>query len=308
MDVRLEERIRMPPIKPKYPDVKLAGLNTKLDRVKTELDALKKADGTIDFKALDRRADAADGAVGHSLRAIADSFTRRETVGSGCDSTYRRVTPEKLSAPQVRKLFETLAKTKQQLADALGADATLSRDEAKRAARMGGLAGELAKALVDEAEAPWEHAMVKWAMEVQKVDFKVDARKTGERDLQVAASLHAATPDGAEAIAWAYRAVLVDPSKHFDYQSADRALKKAETSFLAHLPIIGRNATKKGHLDDGEVKKFLGTDDLAKFVRQKKAEVEARVGDYQKWLAGAGIPNAELTRDPDYQDFVPSSC
>lgn len=114
-----------------------------------------------------------------------------------------------------------------------------------------------------------------------------------ENRITATAYEHAKGEHGPEAIAWAFREKLLDVliDKKSTPLGADRepvemhaALRDAEKSLLALLPGLRDRLTRNPHLDDGEVKALLGTDDLQRFASEARKRIEQRVGPYDDFV------------------------
>ena len=103
---------------------------------------------------------------------------------------------------------------------------------------------------------------------------------------------HAQTPDGADALTWAYNKVLVDRPQQRTEISLDMAAQAAETSLARFLPFSNVRRLK-GHLSDKEVLAMLNVptgQTLRGYADEMKAKVTGSVGgDWNAFLAGSDV-------------------
>lgn len=104
---------------------------------------------------------------------------------------------------------------------------------------------------------------------------------------------HAKGEQGPEAISWAFREKLLDVlqargntplAEGREPVEMQQALRDAERSLFAKLPGMRERLTQNPHLDDGEVRALLGTDDLERFSAEAKKRVEQRVGAWDDFI------------------------
>lgn len=310
--------------KPAFPNLQPAQVNRSLDKLADTVKASQAADGSVDVKALEAKVEASgDPALRQGLESIKDAFQRTEmrpvtsgcggTVSSGCGGSPAtravKVDPKSLDSGEVQNVMSALlaAKAEVRSLDSNG-DSRIDRAEANRAKDLSGLAGELAEAAVGGATAGFAAELKQWNEALSGVARSVDQRRSLDERIVGKAREHAASETGAEAITWAYRDLATQPAG-VDIWDMEKRLDDAETSFLRYIPFFGGAATGAGHLSDTEVKRMLGTDDLAGYAARKQAAVEARVGgDYAgHYLAGKDLDGVDQLNDPDFRK-VSSGC
>jgi hypothetical protein len=304
----------MSPIKPSFPNPSTSSLKTTLDQLGAAVDAATAADGSLDVAKLEAKLGTLGEAGKKGLGAIRDTFKRtelREVTGACGGGTYTQkvqIPAKQLDAAEVKTLLQAIVAAKDGI-EKLDAnhDGVIAQLEAKAAKDLQGLGGELAASALAGSLTLYRKELSSWNSALSAVRESVTARKDFDRGLDRVAGHHAETKQGAEAILWAYRELATKGSAASVWH-LDEKLEDAETSFLRFIPFFGRNVKKKaGHLSDGEIRKFLKTDDLPSFVSEKKASVTARVGDFDGWLAGKDLPGADQLSDPDFH-FVSSGC
>jgi hypothetical protein len=305
--------------KPSFPNPSTQQVEGKLDRLKDAVQDARKADGTVDVGQLE---DAANGdvALEKGVREIKDAYQRTETrTSSGCSGSGTRevqVDPAKLEASEVQSVMSALmeAKSKVRGLDD-NSDGRISKTEAKDADRLSGLSGELAEAALEGSLSSYYSEMSDWRDALNDTASSVRGRKRFDKQLGEAASHHAESVTGADAILWAYRD-LSTRGRNADIWDVKGKLENAETSWLRFIPFFGRSVkTRQGHLSDSEVRRHLGCDDLGAFASDKRAAIEARLGgDFAAtWLAGSDLPGSEQLDDPEAgalanADPVSSGC
>jgi hypothetical protein len=169
-------------------------------------------------------------------------------------------------------------------------------------ARRGNDAGtQLAAGLIAEASRPAPE-VADWLSALRKTENALVNRNRFHHDQGSVARFHTKTELGGEAVTWAMREKAVD-GQALSEEALHQKLVDAETGFLSRLPLLGALASSDlKHLDDGEVKKMLGTGDLAAFVAETKARVETKLGmSFEDHLAGQNLPGVEQLEDPDYR-------
>lgn len=308
----------MPTIKPQFPTITTAQLGKAIDHIEKELKnaSASGASAGVDLaKLADQAAENGDHALRETLHVIRDSFQRMEPYTSSCSgsvTTGMRPVPAKLiTADELTTVLGALAMAKQRVEQHLGGDHQLSPEEAKKARELNdSLAAKVARSVIEAALDPYEHAVLKWRTVLSETAYAIEAREQIDKEISSTARWHARSNDGAEALTWAMRAAAVNPATKFDLVKAEEELRGAETSWLTVLPFVGARARRsEGHLDDEEIAKHLGTDDLAAFITQKKAAVAGSVGSYKDYLEGKDLPGHSQLADPDFVGHtVRSTC
>lgn len=304
----------MSTIKPKLPPLTPEKLQQSVDKLADVVKETRAADGSVDVAKVEAKV-AGDPALKDAFEAVKDAFPEREMrrVIEGCSGYVMRevdVDPKKLEAGEVQSVMSALLQAKSRIAgkDANN-DGKLSHAELRQGGFGDGLAGQVAYQVADAVMTPYERELHGWRTAVTDALTTLESRQGYDGAMQKVAGHHAATPEGKEAILWAFRDLLTQ-GKDEHIWKIETDLKGAETSFLKHLPFFGeRVSNEKGHLDNAEVARFLGTSDLGSFIADKKAAVEARVGgDYEgTYLAGKDIAGVEQAKDPDFVR-VSSGC
>lgn len=305
----------MTTIKPKLPTITPDQLGKSVDKLAGAIEESKAADGSVDVARVEEKIAGdvgASDAFDEVKRAHADREVRRVT--SGCSGTVTMqeidVDPKQLESSEVQSVMNALLEAKSRLAGRdKNDDGKLSHAELRQGSYGDGLAGQVAYQVADAAVTPFERELNGWRTAVTDVLVTLESRQGYDAAMGKTAAHHAATPEGKDAILWAYRDLLTQ-GKGADIWKLEGDLRGAETSFLKHLPFFGKKVEdKQGHLNDKEVARFLGTNDLASFAADKKATVESRVGgDYDAtYLAGKDLAGIEATKDPDFVR-VSSGC
>ncbi|MBI4815875.1 MAG: hypothetical protein HY791_06445 [Deltaproteobacteria bacterium] len=293
--------------KPAFPNPSTALTKATLDKLEGLVKEVRGADGGVDVQALSAKvATSSDEGLKSGFAAIKDAFTRSETVTytSGCGgSTTRRTEPKSLSANEVMSVLSALVDARQKV-DGLDSnhDGKLQGPEADKASELSGLSGGLAKGAVEAQLKSYRSELSKWRDALGQVASSVDDRKRINSDIASLAKHHAATPEGEQAILWAYRDVAT-LGQGLDVWKLREALENAETSFLKYIPFFGRHAkTAEGHLSNSEVRSLLGCEDLGAFAATKKASTEARIHmSYDEYLSGKDLPGSTQLTDPDFK-------
>lgn len=330
--------------KPAFPNPSTSSVQKRLDGLGKAIEKVVEPDGSLEVAKLAKEVqESKDPLAARALRPIEDAFLRERTapVLNSCGAIISGQThvisarPEKLDSSEVKSVMQALlaAKAKVGALDT-NKDGVLSKHEMSAAA-VGGLANALAKAALDDSVSTFRMELSRWNQAVtEKVAAPVELRQSLEESFKAIAEYHAATPQGAEAIMWAYResfsalqgpaasglVARVDGTHELEQNSAtslrakwdmSEALKNAETSLLRFVPFLKEGATGKGHLSDAEVRAFVKADDLAQFSASRSAAFEKKLGvDYQGWLAGKDLDGFEHLADPDFQRTarVTASC
>jgi hypothetical protein len=298
--------------KPSFQNLQTGKLTKRLDDLRTHIEGAK-VGGKVDLEKLEQSVKG-DSALEATVDVVLDSFQRVEEreVSSGCGGgteTRRFYTAAKeLDGAETQTLMSAVlaAKTSVETVDQ-NKDGIIEQREADSSwSRLGrDLKDKLAEALVEDAVAPYEGQLKAWREALSKVAWQVDDRQDMDSSIGQNARWHCKSDLGAEAVTWAYRQMLVEGKTEPVWDLGEK-LDAAERSLLSFIPFVGKG---RGHLSDGEVKDFLGVDDLAAFVTQQKAKVDAAAGgDYEaKWLKGADLENADQLDDPDFRR-VTSGC
>jgi hypothetical protein len=321
-------------IKPSFPNPDVATLHKRLDSLGAALQRAQAADGSVDVKSLEAAVDATqDPALKAELAAVRDAFQRRgERQVPGCGGGTTRQTvfvlPTKLEGAEVTGVLAALleAKTRLQAFDSDGSGQVErgekeAVDRIRWSAPVTDLPHRLARAALYGELVPYAEQMKQWNVEVNKVYALVGPRQGLEMNIQGQVQRHVQSPAGREAVAWAFRLLVIenwaqhekDPSARKltatdVWRDMDRGLAAAESSMLRFLGIFGLDPVENGpHLDDREVKRFLkdelhcAVSDLASFSRTARASVEAKLGmTYQEWHDGKDVPGHEQLKDKDF--------
>lgn len=301
----------MPNIKkPAFTAPQTADLKKGLDRLEEYVNDVKKADGTVDMDELaDKVGRSRTDHVKEGFEVLKDEYTRTTTrrVTDSCGGTRTRTSTspaEELSSAEVSSVMDALiaAKSKVDAMD-VNADGKIDRAEADDAPRRG-LANKLASTGAKMSLEDYEVELESWRDAITLVRETVDQRVEFSGTIDSAADFHAESADGKEALRWGYRALIINSAYgDFDVEDAiykiDDFLDEAESGFLRSLPTTSSVQTGRGHLSDTELKGFFVTDDLGAFAAQKKAEVLAKVGNFDEWLEGKDLPGHDQVDDPD---------
>lgn len=323
----------MTTIKPKFPTLTKETLGEHLDVMKAKVEQATAADGRVDVERLKAEVDASgDAGLQRGLRAILDEFKRTETIpasvtgaagtpvtaGCGSSPTTRRVDPASLDRGEAASVMSALVHAKLEAGKLdKDSDGTIAEDEIGLARAVPELAGALLRGAVHTSTAAYDAEAKKWDAAVDEAARRVVLRSLYSEQIDEKASFHAATPDGAEALKWAFRSKLVAAPALDRHDEANRGraaleglekgAKRAERSLLEVLPFW-QPSKKAGHLDDAEVRALLRTDDLPSFVESKREAVLAKVGgDYEAWLKGADVPLSDHI-PPERLVRTTSSC
>lgn len=285
--------------KPSIPTITTELLNSKLDQVTNALRKATAADKSVDVKLLKALAQQTGNAtVERAVKTIVQGFLTTDYLVPGdCGTSRVSVEPTKLTTAQVREVMMAMAEAQKRLAEHLGDDQRLSWGEALNVGMGLGLAANIGRAVIEAEIEPALPQLGDWKLQVKRSAYQLVARLKASEQIEHLATHHAETPLGQEAIRWAYRA-LATSAGQFDVTAADNALAGAEGWWVRLIQLRGEASV--GHLSDEKLKRFFDTDDLARFVEQKKAEVQAQVGSYEdNYLKGTDIPGAEHLNDPD---------
>ncbi len=295
--------------KPTFPQITPPQLMRSLDQVIDGVKDAQKADGSLDVDAL--RAKVADDPVASkNLEAVLDQFEgyvsaergmppaslNPQPVHSSCSGlTGYRTNPDTLDGAQVSSVMNLLLRVKSQVAAADGdGDGRVTEAEFMVARQAVNTVDDLVEEkLLRSAlheSAPEVLAFFQDSASYDSAAKRAALRPSVARRIEQTAQHHAASPAGADALTWAYNAMMVRaPFAGEVPDRLDRAAQEAETSLARFIP--GLNAKgRAGHLSDDEVKSMLGTDDLAAYAAEKKAAVTDAVGgDWAGWVAGNDI-------------------
>lgn len=287
-------------------------LQQALEDVEKDVQDVRTASGSLSMNKL---SNAVDGPVGRStINVLNDAFTHEvQHRASGCNRAYTSTeAPERLEKKDVDKVFDALLKAKARVgAIDKNGDGAISLEEAKAVSARGGLAGKILKAAVAGEVERYEHDVQRWVYSLNSVSVSIKERVESDKEIRSVTTFHAKSSLGADALAWAFRDLTTDPDGGLRHVDMDRVLTQGEGSEMP-LVVLARGyaaRASKGHLDDGEVKALLATDDLQGFIDSSRARVEARLGgDFFDWyLKGQDLPNADQLNDPDYKAWVNSN-
>lgn len=150
----------------------------------------------------------------------------------------------------------------------------------------------------DRSDDPAQRLIFRAAMPVEtrdgerprpRVQMSLAARREAEQVITQTASFHAASPLGAEALAWSMRLDIAQGMDIKDPIVFD-AVNFSESDWRAKLPLIGKHYLGRGHLSDKELTTRFG--DLQSYVEKTRAAVNgALMMDYQsEFLAGVDLP------------------
>lgn len=307
------------PVKPAFLNPTPAAVSARLDALAAKLDVARTPDGGVDMRALARAVEqSGDAALEKELFWVRSSFetVEKRTVTGGCGGSYVddvRVPPERLSAADVQSVRAALVEAKRRIADRADADSSgrIERGEAERIPALGDdLAGRLADAAVRGVMIDYRAQLAGWQQALNGVADQVDPRRGLHVNIDGRAEQHCETKLGRDAVRWAYRKLAVDDglSSEDVWGRMDRDLKGAERSLLRFVPFLGGD-DHGPHLNDGEVKKLVGRQDLAAFVADTKAAVEAKLGrSWDDWVAGKDLPGADQLADGDFRRTTSSGC
>lgn len=307
------------PIKPSFPNPSTKELTQRLETFEKAVKASTAADGTLELQTLSAKLDQLGGSaelkttLESALETVEDAFHRVKTeTRSDCGGTTEvrvRVNPKALSAAEVSKVVAALLNAKTAGIKLLDQDHnhTITADEAKTPKVTDNLAGALVRDTLGGTTTAHKREMRTWAAALRSVMLDVKERGSLEARIGDASSYHAESSQGADALAWAYRDFATAGVKA-EVWGIEKTLEKAETSWLRFVPFF-RPQKKKGHLSDKEIRKHLGTDDLAAFVADKQAAVTARLGmDYfTGFLPGTDLEGHDQLKDPDFLASTASS-
>jgi hypothetical protein len=306
----------MPPIsnKPNFPNPQTSQIQQDLQRLSQEIERATDGQGEVDLAEVRDRLSG-DKTATRALDVIQDedTFQRTETrtVSAGCGggTTTREVAvePTTLKRTEVQSVLDALiaARSKVEVFDN-DADGKIGKGEFDQIPdRPSSLAAKLATVFADGSVKTYRSEMQAWGDAIRDVRSDISSRNSYESNIVEVAKDHCESLTGAEAVAWAYRDILTTTGRAV-WSDMDDALKNAETSWLRFLPFFG---DERGHLNDKEVKKHLGTDDLREFIADKKAAIESRLGgSYEEvFLKGKDLEGHEHIDDPDLPPRT-SSC
>lgn len=306
-------------VKPEAPATR--EVEKDLDRLALIISRMKKPDGSLDVAKLRKEvAGTRDPDLANALEAIVERFQRTETrpapaatytSSCGGGSTYAsscggtpssstvEVDPKTLERGEVAQVLADLRKAREGVGDLdRDRDGKLSKTEIDATPGRGGLSSELIQAALQD----YGRELESWGRALAAVASSLDARTSLDEKILAAASHHAATPQGAAAIAAAYRDLITQGGQLPDLEAT---LAKAEggcfARLLGNLGLFGH--PKAGHLDDAEVRKLLDTQDLRQFAADRYASIKARTGgEYQKhFLKGKDLKGAGQLEDPDFK-------
>lgn len=312
----------MPTInKPAFPQgVDANRLSRSLEAIESKVESLKGADGQVDVDKL-KEAVADDPVVAEDLGYILDQFDdyvparagrppdslNPRPISGGCSGPAVagwQTSPSELDPGKVSSVMDLLLKVKEEVGQVdRDGDGVISQGEVEQARQgiesLPNLEERLVRTALYDADPDVKaffDDLSAYKNAKQSFPRTVAARKNASERLEKNARHHAASDTGADALLWAYRSMLVKTSSFGMDVLPDRMnneAKAAETSVFRFVPFSGvRDAS--GHLNDEEIKRFLGTDDLEKFVETKKAEVLGEAGgDWAAWLDGAGLARPE---------------
>ncbi len=303
----------MPIQKPVFPNPSVDTVARRLEAMEKRLGSVRAADGSVDMAKLEEAVrEARDPGLEKELSWIKDEFSTREmrTVTGGCGGSWNEpvdVPPATLDGEQVRSVMSALVEAKRRVAEHADQDGSghIERSEAQNPDGGPGLAGHLAREAVRDVHVAFHEQLDAWRLALQGAADKVDPRRGLELNIVGQAERHCATALGRDAVQWAYREMATRHAISSDdvWTIMDMNLADAERSLLRFIPLFGRDlASGDGpHLDDAEVKRLLGADDLASFAQKAQASVEKRLGmAYADWVQGRDIPGADQLEDKDF--------
>lgn len=306
--------------KPRFPNPTTADVARRLERLEERIGSVRNADGSVDVQKL-KDAAAADPALKQEVSWIEMEFSTREMrrVTGACGGTSLEevdAPPAKLDDAQVQNVLGALLEAKQRLANVVDKDGSgrIERDEAVRREAGPGLAGHLAREAVRDVERDYQTQLAAWREALQGVADKVDPRRGLELNIEGMAKRHCETELGTEAVKWAYRKMAIEDGLSSDdvWDKMGGELRDAERSLLRFVPFFGEGlafGAFEGHLGDDEVRRAVGSDDLAGFIRDTKAALQERLGmSYEDWVAGKDIPGADQLEDGDFYRKTSSGC
>lgn len=243
----------------------IADVERSLKRLEATLTAAKKPDGSV---ALDK------------AKALAGSDARLGDLVQAVRTSRERPT---LTPPEARRAFLELQVALRSARD-LDADHDGRLGFREVAFRTG--SDDLAERLVARAAIPLETSDGERPR--ARVALSLEARREAEKIISETAKFHAATPLGAEALAWDMRLRVVEG---FDVKGGIvfDAVNFSESDWRAKLPLLGKRYRGEGHLSDKELQARFG--DLGAYVEKTKAAVNALLlMDYASgFLAGKDL-------------------
>lgn len=302
----------MPSItKPTATSTQTADMNQSLAKLQDAIDAVKTSQGTVNVKKLEAKL-ADDPMTQQAFSAIKDKFSHTETrVVSSCGGSNRKqvkVDPTTLKAEEVQDVMTALIAAKRKATGLdRNRDGKISAKEAKHAANLKGLSGEMIRAAIEGTRDGYKAALERWCEKLQKTAETVEARQGIENEITDVADFHAATASGAKALKWAFRD-LATAGKDQAVWQMDNVLKRADTndeSPLLHMLFGRKRSTKKGHLSNREIQTLLNVKNLGTYARQTAAAVKDRVGGVYAsfYLKGKDLPGAGQLKDPDFVEY-----
>lgn len=294
------------PKKPSDAATSTQNLHQALEKVSKAVEQAtdSKGDVSLDDVARELQGDAAARAAFDAIRndsQFVRTKTRRTSDGCGGSRTYtEEVAPTKLKSAEVRSVLSALLEAKANVdkKDKDG-DGKISREELN--ARGGrGLDDRISDAAIGTVLRGFEREMSQWLSALSRVKTSVDARAEYESMIVDVSKHHAKSKAGREALGWAFRQIFAE-GHTLRRGEMDRQLNGAEGSWRSRFMFFGDPG--KGHLDDVEIKRFLGTDDLHAFVAERKAEIADLIGGSWEahWLTGKDIAGSDQLNDPDFK-------
>ena len=274
------------PTKPVITQPTVARMEQTVDSLQQVLAANIRPDGTVDLKADPLLADAFSDLSGLGLR-------RDRAIG------------DVLAPKEVKTLVEVLTQAKARMGDFdANDDGSISWTEGIIRPEKDVDAGtKLAGRLIQPAQEP-NAETAQWMATLKQTETTIHERASFDLEQAAAVSATVQTLPGSDAVQWAYREKMLGGDRVGEKELV-KVLEGADESFMSRNPVLKHFTAQIAVLDDKEVMKLLGTDDLAKFTAETKARVEAKLGmRFLDWLEGKDLPGHDQLSDPDYRAKV----
>lgn len=314
--------------KPEFPELRVSELKDGLERLTELIKEHLDTDAALpDISALISAAYATqDPALKQAVRAIRDERSFRRMIAKEVERFGRRVSqkdtalPGSLTAPEVERVLEALAQAHRYIEGLdINENDIIEAFEAEDHVGLNGLAGELAKAMLEIGGKlrGYREELESWNAAIVDAIEALEKRERAIEFIDSLADFHAETQLGAGALRISLREEMTRKGGEVDYWEIRRRLEEAESSFGSGAPkwllnafsFIGAdraNPTKKGHLSDAEIRKLVKAKDLEAYTQEHEASVLENIRtlpnitSWADFAAGKDIPNLEQRFDPDF--------
>lgn len=270
------------PVNPTKYSVPVKDLEARFERLAQLAEEIQGADGSLDLVTLAQK-----------VAALGDQALNDALVSLRVDTFGKREEPtKKISGADAEGFLATVRATSREVRRMdTNRDGKVDWDEGI-AFRSHQTAARGVSVYLESGNKAHNTPSKELVLLVDKARTQVRAREQLDYAITHTTNRHAESKLAREAIIWTMRAQVLE-GINANAVNLDRRLGDAETTKRGFFEKIGDffSGNEGPHLNDAEVRTFLGADDLATHVEQMKARVEGRWSDY---VAGTDIPHADL--------------